>query len=111
MYEVREITGLYSTPFVPKIKAAERRKLSNTLYEISKVRHTGIPIDDIESTLNKIGYHMIQEDGTPWSGIFCGSEGNCYIQIANEDGNVPKNLICLSWYNQYITYEINVYLS
>lgn len=111
MFEVREIPNLYHTAIIPKIKQDQRRKVSAGLYLISKVYHNHIPISDIEEVINQIGYHLICEDGSNFSAIFCGEEGSCFIQIANEVGNVPNNLICLQWYKQTTRYEINVYLS
>jgi len=111
MNSVTKISGLYSTTIVPKISAPQRRKVGNNFYKISRIRWNFIPVDDIESAVAEIGFHLIQEDGTPWSGIFCGREGSCHIQIANEEGNVPNTLISLQWYKIGDRYEINLYLS
>jgi len=112
MNYIREITGLYSTPIVPKITQAQRKKVGAGFYLLSKVYHPNIPITYIEEVVNRIGYHLIQEDGTPWEGVFCGEEGSCYLQIANEEGDVPKVLVSLYWYKQSTgRYEINVYLT
>ena len=111
MFYVTEIPNLFHTKIVPKINQSQRRKVSAGFYLLSKVYHPHIPIDYIEEVLNRIGYHMIQEDGEAFEAIFCGEEGSCFIQIANEEGNVPACLVCLQWYKQSTRYEINVYLS
>lgn len=111
MFSVQEISGLYETKISPKILKKDRTKITNKLYEISRKFSTYIPIDEIEVALNFSGYHLIQEDGTKWSGFFCGRNGSCHIQIADNEGNGPKNLVCLQWYKQNNAYEINCYLS
>ena len=116
MYTVNQIDGLYHTPITPKILAKNRSKIQQGLFHISKRYSSYIPIDEIEVVLNFSGYHLIQEDGTPWSGIFCGREGSCHLQFADAEGNVPKHLIALQWYKHdsnthNVTYEINCYLS
>jgi hypothetical protein len=109
------ISGLFHTKIVPKILAKDKTKIQKGLYQISKRYSSYIPVDEIEVVLNFSGYHLIQEDGTPWSGIFCGRIGSCHLQIADKDGNVPNHLVCLQWYKQEKvsghSYEINCYLS
>jgi hypothetical protein len=114
-FTVQEITGLYHTKVVPKISAKNKTKIQNGLHRISKTYHSYIPVDEIECVLNSAGYHLIQEDGEPWSGIFCGRNSDCHLQFADAEGNVPKHLIALQWYLQEKvssrSYEINCYMS
>jgi len=116
MNSVNEISGLYSTKTVAKISAKERRNIQKVLYELSRNKHISLPIAEVEAVLNLNGFHLIQEDGTPFSGWFCGREGSCHLQFANEEGNVPKSLIAFQWYihesNTFTKkYEVNLYLS
>ena len=113
MTTVNEITGLYSTPVAPLIPKRAVNKIQKGLVRISLRRSYYIPVDDIEVVLNECGYHLIQEDGERWSGVFCGRDSSCYLQFADAAGNVPKHLIALQWYKgEFVeTYEINCYLT
>lgn len=89
-----------------------RKQVGNILYAISRTRHAGIPIDLIDEALRMTGYKLIQEDGTDWSGMFCGREGSCTIRIATLDGELVENsLLALQWYKMTQKFEINAYMS
>lgn len=96
-----------------KVRVQQRKRISNGLYEISRVRHKFIPIDDIDKVLRDHGLKLIQEDGTDWSGIFCGISGNCIIAVADLDGVKINSVLALQWYKEHdqSTFEINCYLS
>lgn len=112
-YTITEIPNLYKSEKVLKLTKKEKKYIQDGLYEISMVYHDSIPVGKIENILNGLGFHLIQEDGTPFSGFFCGREGSCYLQFADEDNNTPKCVIALQWYRigDAILYEINCYLS
>jgi len=111
-YTITEIPNLFKTATTPKILLPVKRILGRRLHEISSKFHRSIPVDAIEEILAIQGYHLIQEDGTPFSGIFCGDEGSCHLQFADENNNVPNHVIALQWYRlSQSSYEINCYLS
>lgn len=89
-----------------------RKEVGNILYAISRTKHAGIPIDLIDEALRMTGYKLIQEDGTDWSGIFCGEKGDCTIRIATMGGDLVDNsLLALQWYKMTTKFEINCYMS
>ena len=67
-----------------------------------------IPLDDIFQIISNHGGTVIQEDGTAWSGLLCGAEGETSFVIAG-----LKNIFLrLSWYKmQSGKYEIITYVS
>lgn len=103
------------------IPANLRRKVSAALYEVSKVRYDRIPLEAIDKAL-RIGHlQMIQEDGTPWSGLISlPYEKNVTIQIDlyYHDPD-PKSLGYLSKSNLILNLyrfksgriEVNAYVS
>ena len=66
-----------------------------------------IPLSDIFDVVRRNIGEVVQEDGTPWSGILCGREGNSIFGIAGF-----ASCLRLSWYRmQSGRYEIVVYVS
>lgn len=98
-----------------------RRKVNAKLYEISKVRHDHVPLDAIDKAL-RIGHlQMIQEDGTPWSGLISlPYEKNVTVQIdlyyhdpdPKSLGWLSKNTLILGLYRfKSGRIEVNTYVS
>jgi hypothetical protein len=67
-----------------------------------------IPLDDIFQIVKENGGLVVQEDGTPWSGILCGEKGNCNLKVEGF-----KNVgLSISWYKMSKgRYEIVSYVS
>jgi hypothetical protein len=81
--------------------------------ELSKlpVYQDGIDIDAIFSIVQKHGGSPVCEDGTPWSGFFCGETGTADIKI---NGIGMKGAwLRLSWYKFETTgrYEVLSYVN
>jgi hypothetical protein len=83
----------------------------------------GIPIEEIDAVLNKNGLLLLQEDNTPWDGLFTGAEGHAQIaigylntktQVNGLDSYTPieNSMLIMTWYKmQSGKYEIVTYLS
>lgn len=88
-------------------------KISDRLTEEIPSITNNIPVDQIFGILRDYGITPVQEDGTPWSGIFCGQQGRANIDLLDINGE-PIEIVMLriSWY-RYETgrYEIITYLS
>lgn len=102
-----------------KLKATERKKLSNMLHEFTEKYHDAIPICDINKTLAMFDLLLIQEDKTEWCGILLGLNGNTIFDLGiksscvNEVYETSLYRLYLSWYRIPKTgrYEINIYLT
>lgn len=80
--------------------------------EIGKIGtyHDGIPVDEISVCIKNHGGMMVQEDGTEWSGIFCGEQGTCNIPVVFAD--YSNMFVSISWYKMDSgRYEIVTYIS
>lgn len=103
------------------IPANLRRKVSAKLYEIGKIRYDRIPLDAIAKALKAGHLEMIQEDGTPWSGLISlPYEKSVTIQIDlyyhNPDpkslGWLSKSMLILNLYRfNSGRIEVNTYVS
>ena len=58
------------------------RRINQKLNDLGNY-HVGIPLDRIDSILQQHGFMLIQEDGTPWSGLLCGEEGQVIFDLAD----------------------------
>jgi hypothetical protein len=66
-----------------------------------------IPLDVIFYIVRDHAGQVVQEDGTPWSGLLCGDEGNTRFAIEGR-----KFFLYLSWYKMNSgNYEIVAYVS
>jgi hypothetical protein len=79
--------GSYSeVPDPPKVTTKTRKSLNNALRSaLPGNYYNGIPIGEMQEALRKEGYVLIQEDGTKWSGMFLGSEGEAFLQMGKLD--------------------------
>jgi len=65
------------------------------------------PLDEIKTKLAADGMFMVQEDGTPWSGIFCGSDGDAGIALSG----IERSEIRIMWHTmQSGKFEMTVYI-
>lgn len=89
-----------------KITTAERKKVNDALYEISRHRHPHIPTGAISQALALAGVKTEEA-------IYCGRESRATMDLWKGDTEVSNSLLVLSWYKgtQTATYEINAYLS
>lgn len=97
-------------PVPSKMKAAERSKLNRALNEaLPGNYYESIPMEEVQSALQKEGYVLIQEDGTKWSGMLMGDDSNTIFEIGKlSEGRmvnglatykpVPNAGLFMSWY-------------
>lgn len=90
-----------------------RKTANNDCYKVSRQYHPSIPISTIDGHLRAVGLKLIDEAGSDWSGLFCGAQGDCVIDVATVEGQKVPFLLALQWYKRNETgrYEINCYLS
>ena len=105
-----------------RLDAPTRSKINRELSKLPNY-HVGIPLDLIESILEKYGLLILQEDNTAYEGIFTGRDGQAsialgYINTANEkDGitfytPIENSMLIMTWYKMESgRYEIVSYLS
>jgi hypothetical protein len=68
---------------VPRLKSPLKKKLNNALSRIVPGQPMrGIPLSAIAKAFLKLGVVLVQEDGTEWSGIITGSDGEAKIDLA-----------------------------
>jgi hypothetical protein len=96
-----------------KINNVIRKQVNRKLYDLCQVKYDSIPMDTIQSILSESNLVMVQEDNTVWSGILCGDNESCYIDISDKGFNhVDNSVVCLQWYKFTSgRYEINCYIS
>lgn len=108
-----------------KISRNARKIAADTLAPMNKGHHEGIDMSAIQAALALAGLIALQEDGTAWSGFFCGREGNAKIDLGVLETGTPSkwnneelvytpinnSLLILSWYKIHTKYEIVAYLS
>lgn len=71
-----------------------------------------IPLGDLFDSLKRHDCIVIQEDGTPWSGILCGREGTCLFRFTFEDELCENACLALQWYKmQSGKWEVTGYIT
>jgi hypothetical protein len=104
------------------IKSGIRSKIGNEIGTITKGFHKQIPFSAIQGVIEKYGYELVQEDGTPWSGFLvggaeCGSpeaaKQRATIDIVKKDDRTPvNNALILMWCKMPSgNYEVVSYIS
>lgn len=84
-----------------------RKCINKQIYALG-IYHPQIPLDDIFAIVEKFAGKVVQEDGTPWSGLLCGENGDTYFQIEGK----KRFCLRLMWYKMPSgNYEITAYVS
>ena len=97
-----------------RVNQKQRNKISRELGENIQPYHEGIPVEQIDKSLQAHGFFLAQEDGTPFGGFFCGAEGQSLLRFAPlGTGTLIENAaIALTWHKMNSgRYEIVCYLS
>ena len=108
-----------------KISRTARTTAAAALAPLNRGHHEGVDMGDIQAALAAAGLIALQEDGTAWSGFFCGREGSARIALGLLDSATParwnseevvysdisNSLLILTWYKISTKYEIVAYLS
>lgn len=94
----------------PKVNTFERKMISEAVNEAVPVSYYDeIPLKEIDESLRKRGFLLLQEDDTPWAGMLLGSEGSTTITIGRKAGAtkhewgethqpIENSMLALSWY-------------
>lgn len=106
-----------------KLDPRTRKAVAQQVYKLGSY-HPSIPMAELNAIFAANGLTLLQEDGTAFSGIFCGQEGGSKIELGYlataepaRFGNelvykpVTNSVLVLNWYKQGARYEINTYLS
>jgi hypothetical protein len=84
-----------------------KNRANKELSAVNTCYHIAIPLDLIFLIVSRHIGAVVQEDGSPWSGILCGDEGRAVFAIADS-----KISLYLSWYKMSSgRYEIVSYVS
>jgi hypothetical protein len=102
-----------------RINSRERKRVNKALYEVGKSYHESIPLGQIRAILKLgAGLDIMQEDGTPWSGILCGDDATTnfplgtFPKLGEEREYIINSQLIMSWHKmQSGRYEIVAYLS
>lgn len=111
----RKLSGYLKEAKLPKMMPAAKRKFSKELAKITKTnyfRSVSEPLNDADDALEKLGYKMVNEDGTDFGGFFTGANGRATIDLADSNGTVIDNYIQIQWHKMPSgKYEVNMYMS
>jgi len=99
-----------------RINAKIRRALNVAIEPYSSTnvkKFTAVPVGDIDEALSQAGFMLIQEDGTPWSGLLLGDDGHCAIELATAElDRIENSMLSLSWHRfDSGNYEVVAYIS
>lgn len=104
-----KVDSYSEVPVPPKTTAKTRSQLNNALHRaLPGNYYDGVPIDELQDALKAEGYVLLQEDGTPWSGMFLGS-GEALLEMGKLDYGrelnglatykpVPNSGLRMTWY-------------
>lgn len=108
-----------------KISRIARTTAAAALAPLNKGHHENIDMGAIQAALAAAGLIALQEDGTAWSGFFCGREGSARLALGvlasatlarwnsaeSVYTEIDNSLLILTWYKISTKYEIVAYLS
>ena len=55
------------------VKPAIKNRINRAINKLGNYHNDGVPLEDIFQCLKAEGVTPLQEDGTEWSGLFCGA--------------------------------------
>jgi hypothetical protein len=98
------------------IKQKVRNAVNTALRPVNRTYYPRIPLDEIFRACTDNGLQPVQEDGRPWQGILCGTNGSTTFDLTCTQDNVPEPVenavLVLQWYKMPSNrYEVNAYLS
>jgi hypothetical protein len=86
-----------------KVTSKERRTITDGLYKVSKVKWESIPLREIRQAFADANMILLQEDDTPYSGMFLGEKGRARIAF----GRAPEEICERSVYGKLTTDQSN----
>ena len=81
------------------MKTNLRKRINSQLTKLPSFGPS-IPIGAIFDIVKANGFEAICEDGSPFSAIFCGHNGECSIDIRDGNGEVQTECIQLQWWGE-----------
>lgn len=107
-----------------KMDSKTKKKVSRALQAAVPESYTeGIPIERLDEALRSEGYLLVQEDGTPWSGMLFGADSQALFRVGELGtersvngldmySTVENTALSVSWYKMPSgKYEIVHYMS
>ena len=96
-----------------KINLSIRKPAQKAIRKILKQTFfDSIPLKDLFDALKEHGMIVIQEDGTPWSGLLCGEIGDANFDLQMNGEPINNAVLCIQWYKMASgRYEVCGYLS
>ncbi len=98
------------------MKTRLRQQINRALHDAIPCFDTCIPLGKIFEIVETAGFMPIQEDGERWSGLLCGHDGSCSIELVEiASGKKQAEAIQLQWYGERThgrrnSIETNVYV-
>ena len=95
-----------------RITPPVRGKLNKAIYALATSLRDDIPLRPVFDILASENIIATQEDGSQWSGILCGREGNATFPLAKDGQEITNAMLVISWL-KFDTgrYEFNAYVS
>lgn len=112
-------------PEPPPINQKDRKALNAALNAaVPGDYFEGIPMQEMKEAVREAGYVILQEDGTEWSGMILGSEGEAFFELGKLTHGrtvnglatykpVPNSGLRMAWYamNSKGRYEVIKYIT
>lgn len=103
------------------LPAKVRNAINTGIYRLGSY-FDSIPLDKLTDILDKNGVVLLQEDGTPYEGFFCGADGEARLELGLKESGTELNgfmkyepvsnaLLILNWFKQVTRYDVNTYVS
>jgi hypothetical protein len=93
------------------LPATLKKNINEFLDKIGKQYWPEVPIQEITEGLKTFGVELVDEDGTPFQGIFTGEKGRTNIELLWRLTPVRNSVLTMTWYKMSSgNYEIVAYL-
>ena len=96
------------------IPSAVKRKVQKAVQRVLEPTYfKKIPLGDLFSALRSLEVHLIDEDGTEWSGMLLGRDGRASFDLAYNGLHVKNATLQLTWHKMDMSgnYEVIGYIS
>jgi len=98
------------TVLPPAVKRKVQREIERVL---RPTYFRSIPLSDIADRIAPLNVHLIDDDGTEWSGFLTGADGRADFELAYNGLHVKNALFHLTWHKMDMSgnYEVIGYIS
>jgi len=95
-----------------KIKQNVRNAVNRALAPITRKYHRDFPMDELFRACTDNGLQPVMEDGRPWSGVVCGTDGRAAFDLVSDGQPVDNAALMVMWHRMPSNnWEITAYLS